>query len=105
ALLLVHLRFEAPALLDRIGELAEAVGELDAAGIELEALGDAGVVRRGAGERGFAAGILIEDRRRTVAELPLHRGDQHLAEDVRPVVVIGDSEAGAPRPGRQRIAV
>ena len=41
ALALVHLRLEAAALLGGVGQLAEAVGELDAAAIELEALGDA----------------------------------------------------------------
>ena len=44
-------RPEAPALLGGIGELAEAVGELDAAGIELEALGHARVVGRRPGQR------------------------------------------------------
>ena len=48
ALLLVHLGLEAPALLGRIGQFAEAVGELDAAGIELEALGDARIARASA---------------------------------------------------------
>ena len=41
ALLLGHLQLEAAALLDRIGQFAEAVGELDPAGIKLEALGNA----------------------------------------------------------------
>jgi hypothetical protein len=51
ALLLGHLHLEAAALLLRVGELAEAVGELHAAGVELEALGHAGVVGRGPRER------------------------------------------------------
>ena len=42
ALLLVHLGGEAAALLAGVGQFGEAVGELDAAGIELEALGDRG---------------------------------------------------------------
>ncbi len=37
----VHLLLEAAALLHRIGELAEGVGEFDAAGVELEPLGEA----------------------------------------------------------------
>ena len=45
ALLLVHVGGEAPALLGRVGQLGEAVGEFDAAGIELEALGEARIVR------------------------------------------------------------
>ena len=45
ALLLVHLGDKAPALLVRVGQFGEAIGKLDAAGIELEALGDAPVAR------------------------------------------------------------
>ena len=43
--LLVHFGGEAAALLGRVGQLGEAVGEFDPAGIELEALGDARVAR------------------------------------------------------------
>ena len=39
------LRLEPAALLGRVGELAEGVGELDAAGKQLEALGKARIVR------------------------------------------------------------
>ncbi len=55
ALLLVHLRLEAAALLGCVGELAEAVRQLDAAAIELEALGNARVALLGAGECGLAS--------------------------------------------------
>ena len=41
ALLLGHLGLEAAALFGGVGQLAEGVGQLDAAGIELEPLGDA----------------------------------------------------------------
>ncbi len=51
----VHLRLEPAALLVGVGQLAKAVGELDPAAIELEALGDAGIVGAGAGERCFAS--------------------------------------------------
>ncbi len=47
-LLLGHLPFEPPALLGGIGEFAKAVGEFHAAGIKLEALGDAPIVARAA---------------------------------------------------------
>src|SRR5579872_647497 len=47
----VHLAFKARALLTGIGQFAEAVGELDAADIELEALGEPSVVRHGARQR------------------------------------------------------
>ena len=39
------LRLEPPSLLGGVGELAEGVGELDAAGKQLEALGEARIVR------------------------------------------------------------
>ena len=58
ALLLGHLGLEAAALLGRIGELAEAVGKLDAAGIELETLGYAWVRRRRPRQRCFDGRIL-----------------------------------------------
>ena len=54
ALLLGHLGLEAAALLGRVGQLAEAVGELDAADIELEALGHARD-RRGFGRASAAS--------------------------------------------------
>ena len=54
ALLDRHGLLEAPALLDRVGQFAEGVGELDAAGIELEALGDARVVRAETRQRRLA---------------------------------------------------
>src|SRR5581483_2160428 len=53
ACLLVHLRLEAAALLRRVDQLAEAVGELDAADIQLETLGDTRIVGRRAGEGGL----------------------------------------------------
>ena len=97
ALLLRHLRLEAPALPVGIGELAEGVGELDAAGIELEALGDARVGRLGPRQRGeLGAGY---SHRMVARPLP-SRGsillDQHAAEDVGPGVVVGHADAGAP---------
>ena len=65
ALLLGHLGLEAAALLGRVGQLAEAVGELDAAGIELEALGHArDRAAFGRASAASATGYSIEDRRR-----------------------------------------
>ena len=54
--LLVHLGLEAAALLGRVGQLAEGVGELDPAGIELEPLGDARVAGGRPRERRLATG-------------------------------------------------
>ena len=48
--------FEAAALLDGVGEFAKTVGEFDAAGIELEALGDARIFRAGRASAACTAG-------------------------------------------------
>ena len=59
ALLLRHRRLEAPALLGRIGQFAEAVGQFDAAGIKLETLGHLVAARLGARQRGQRQRVLI----------------------------------------------
>src|SRR5690606_34266776 len=51
---------EAGALLDGIGELAEPVAELDAARVDLESLGPAGVVGAEAGERREPRGVPVQ---------------------------------------------
>ena len=51
------------ALLDRVGELAEAVAELDAVDVGLEALGEARVVRAQPRERGHARRVVGQERR------------------------------------------
>ena len=60
ALFLRHVAFEAAALLGRVVEFAKSVGELDAADIKLEALGDARIVSlpRQGRQRGR---IVVED--------------------------------------------
>ena len=58
ALLFRHFLLESPALLGGVGEFAEGVGELDPAGVEFEALGDAGVAGADPGERRLARGIV-----------------------------------------------
>ena len=98
ALLLRHLGLEAAALLGRIGELAEAVGELDAAGIELEALGHPRVAAVWAAP----APLRRPDIRsrivgRPMPSLRLDPLDQDAAEDVAPAVVVGDADAGLAR--------
>ena len=52
---------EAAALLSGVGELAEAVGELETTGIDLEPLGDGVVAGAEAGERGHGGGVVQED--------------------------------------------
>ena len=104
ALLLGHLALEAAALLGRVGELAEGIGDLDAADIKLEAFGDARVMRGRARERRFGHRILVEDRGAADPEVRLDALDQHAAEHVGPGVVSGDADAPAlspPRPARR----
>ena len=77
ALLFVHFGGEAPALFVRIGQLAKPVGELDAAGIELETLGNARIARHAARERGLGRRVVVEDGRRGRARgwaRPFRRG-------------------------------
>src|SRR5439155_8414888 len=62
-----HVLFEAVALLVGIGKLAETVGQLHAAGIKLEALGYAGIMRTYASERCFDHRIFIEEGRPSLA--------------------------------------
>ena len=69
--LLRHLALEPAALLDGVGQLAEAVGEFDAAGIELEALGDARDPRAGRASAACAAGIFVENGGAADAEIAL----------------------------------
>ena len=57
AFLLRHFRGQPAALLHRIGELAEAVGKLDPADIELKPFYDARIVESAAG---FEQGVYVE---------------------------------------------
>ena len=99
-----HIRLEAAALLGGVGEFAEGVGEFDAAGVKLEPLGDAGVVRAEARERRLAGGIIGEEGRPAEAEVGLDLLRQQAAEQVRPGIVRRDAHAGARRRRRGRRA-
>ena len=79
ALFLGHLCFEAPALQVGIGQLAEGVGQLHAAGIKLEALGDARVGCFGPRQRGQMRGVLGQKRRPAIAEVGLYPFDENAA--------------------------
>ena len=96
---------EAAALLGRVGELAEAVGELDAAGIELEALRQRADRRRRCASAASGSGYWSSSVGRADAELRLDPLDQHAAEDVGPGVVVGDLDAGRARRRSERVAV
>src|ERR1043165_1752786 len=63
ALFFRHFALEAAPLLGGIGELAERVRDLDAADIELEALGNARIVRRRARERRLGHRTFVEHGR------------------------------------------
>src|SRR5690606_9294620 len=92
--LLRHFRFEPTALLIRIGELAEAIGQLDTAQVELKALGDTRIVARRPGQRGLAYRVFVENCRAGAAEMRLDQFNQAAAEDVGPGVVGGHTDAG-----------
>ena len=90
----VHLGFETAALFGGIGEFAEAVGEFDAAGIELEAFGEAIVALERTGESSFFRGVFAEEGQLAVSQLRLDMPDQNAAEDVGPAIVVSDANAG-----------
>ncbi len=80
------------ALLGRIGELAEAVRQFDAADVNLEALGEAGIVRAEPRQRGLARGVALEHGRPSDAEGGLDPRAHDPREQIRPAVVGGGVE-------------
>src|SRR5207248_1009433 len=92
-------------LLRAIGELAEAIGKLDAAGVKLEAFRNTAVVRRRARQRGLAARILVQNGRLAVSEPRLDARDEHFAENVGPAVVFAHVKARPPRQSGEMIAI
>src|SRR3546814_10944722 len=63
ALLLVHVELEPAALLHRVAQLAEGVGQLDAAGEQLEPFRQPRIARLRAGQRRLGTRIVVEDGR------------------------------------------
>src|SRR5215475_1421581 len=94
ALLLVHLRLEPLALQVWVDELAEGVHEFHPTGIELKALGQAGVGRFRTRQRGKVGGIVAEDGRAAVAKPRLDTFYEHAAENVGPRIVSGYPDTG-----------
>ncbi len=88
ALFLGHLMCEALALLIRVGELSEAIRNLDPANKELESLREARIFTGGARQRCLAARILIEKCRRGATEVRLDPLDEDIAEYIRPAVIV-----------------
>ena len=104
ALLLRHLAFEPAALLGGVGEFAKAVGEFHAAGIKLEALGDAPIRRRPRQRRQHGR-VLVEDGRAADAEIAFDAFDKHAAEHIGPAVVVADADARRSRRAGESLAV
>ena len=82
---------EAGALLARIGELAEAVAELDGADVELEAFAELGSLGHAPRERCLARGIGVEH------DGPIERGEGGLdaideRQEVAIFVVLGEAQ-------------
>ena len=98
-LLLVHSSGETAALLGRVGQFAEPVGELDAAGIDLKPFGDPRIGRLRPRQRSLRRRIFEQDSQTPLPQIRFDMFDQHLAENVRPGVVIGDPH---PRVRRRR---
>src|SRR5215471_17087660 len=97
ALLLRHLVFEPFALLGHIDELAEAVRNLNPAGIKLEALGEPWLGSFRPGERRLRRRIFVKDDRPPLPEARFDLLDQHAAENVAPGIVGRRADAGGMR--------
>ncbi len=97
-------QFEPAALLGGIVQFAKTVGELDAAGIELETLGDARVTRRPR-QRRLHRRIFVENGGAADAEMALDPLDQNPAENIAPGVVRGGPDAGLLRRPREGVAI
>ena len=72
------------ALLGGIGQFAKAIGDLDAANIKLETLGETRIVRLRARQRRLADGIIGQDRRAPAPQPMLDLLAKNLAEEIRP---------------------
>src|SRR5690606_7483993 len=100
-----HFRFETPALLFRVRQLAEAVCKLHAAEIELETLSDTWISGLGARQRCLAHRIFSQNCRSRATKLRLDAFDEDAAEDVGPSVIRCHANAGCGSGLRQRVAV
>src|SRR5205807_5066992 len=96
-LLLRHRFREAAALLGRVGQLAKAVGELDAASIDLEALRHPRIIGLCARQRRLWRWVFEQDAQTPLPQMRLDMLDQNLAEDIRPGVVLRDADLAGGR--------
>ena len=89
-----------------VGQFAEAVGELDAADVELEPLGAARIVRAGAGQRRLGGRIAVEDRRPAEPEMRLDRSTRMRLKMSDQLSSSREPHARALRPARpERVAI
>src|SRR6185312_2148864 len=83
---------------------AEGIGELQAADIELEALGEPGIARLCAGERRHRDGIVVKEGRRAVAELRLDPFEEDTEEQILPVIAVMRRDAERCRGRGEKVA-
>src|SRR5207249_850236 len=76
---------------------AEAVGQFEAVGVELESLGHARVARLEARQRGLRGGIFDQICGLRPAQLGFDLFNQYLRECIVPAGRIGDAHARGPR--------
>ena len=95
---------ETAALFGGVGQFAKSIGELDAAGIDLETFGDARIGGLCPRQRRLRRRIFEQDGQTPLPQIRFDMLDQHLAENVRPGVVIRDPHPRARR-GRKRRAI
>src|SRR5207244_5201665 len=76
-----------------VGQLTEAVGELDAAQKNLEALRHARIAGFRSRQRRHLGRVLVEDGRAAESEMRLDPLRHYTAEDITPGVVLGDRHA------------
>jgi len=100
-LLLRLVRAEAPALRAGIGELAERIGELEAADIELEPLGKMRIAGLRPRERRHGDRIVVKNRRRAAAELRLDALEEDAEEQILPAIAVMRRDAERLRRLRQ----
>ena len=86
ALLARLVRQKAAALLGGVGQLAERIGELETADIQLEPLREPRIIGFGARQRGHRDGIIVKDRRRADPEMGLDALQKNAEEQRLPIV-------------------
>src|SRR3954452_1264724 len=100
--LFVHGLRESKALLARVSQFAEAVGEFDPAGIDLEAFGHPRITWFDPGQCPLRCRILEQDSQSALPQVGFDMLHEYLAENIRPCVVLTDPY---PLPGRCRQSI